>query len=354
MARESTGVSWQPVWHLLAGHVEWLLVTARHLQTVLGRQTAGKDAEWIAPLRQYGVLRGSVVPAPAVRQWRDFTRHRTQLTGQRPSGVHRLHQVLEAANVQWASVRRAILGVSGLRMWRALGAGETDAEVRRQRGAPKRRAAPAAWHESLHGQLPAPHRFMREGWLAQGAFLDTPMARLEACLEEQRRPFEAQIRRLDTLDGMDRVGAPRVLAELGPDMAPCPDADPLSSGAGRRPGHDERAGKRRSGQTAKGHTWRRRTLTQAAWAAPRHKGGALSAQSRRLASRRGRNRAIVAGGHTILVAAYDIVHDEVAYPDLGSDHCDRRRRERTVSHVVRRLQRWGYHGALEAIAPEAA
>jgi transposase len=195
---------------------------------------------------------------------------------------------------------------------------------------------------------------MLEGLLEQVVLLDTQMARVEARLEEQLRPFAEQIRRLDTIDGIDRVGAQSVLAELGPDMAPFPDADHGSSWAGMSPGNDESAGKRRSGKTAKGNKWLRRTLTQAAWAATRHQGGSLSAQYRRLASRRGKNRAIVAVGHTLLVAAYYILKDEVAYHDLGADHCDRLRRERTVSHLVSRLQRLGYHVSLETIESDAA
>jgi hypothetical protein len=137
-------------------------------------------------------------------------------------------------------------------------------------------------------------------------------------------------------------------------MAQFPDADHLSSWAGMSPGNDESAGKRRSGKTTQGNKWLRRTLSQAAWAATKRKEGYLSAQYRRLASRRGKNRAIVAVGHTILVAAYYILKDEVEYHDLGSDHFDRLRRERTVSHLVSRLQRLGYHVALETIESEAA
>ncbi len=80
----------------------------------------------------------------------------------------------------------------------------------------------------------------------------------------------------------------------------------------------------------------------------------LSAQYRRLAPRRGKNRAIVAVGHTILVAAYYILKDGVEYHDLGGDHFDQLRRERTVSHLVSRLQRLGYNVVLEAIEPDAA
>jgi transposase len=210
VAMESTGVYWKPVWNILEGHVALLLVNARHLKTVPGRKTDVKDAEWIAQLMQYGLLRSSVVPSPEVRQWRDVTRHRTKLMGQRTSVVNRIRTVLEDANVQLASVISDLMGVSGQRMLRAVVAGETDAEVLSQRGDPKLRASQAVLQESLQGQRTAHHRFLREGLLDQVAFLEAQMARLDARLEEQRRPFEAQLKRLDTIDGMDRVGAQSV------------------------------------------------------------------------------------------------------------------------------------------------
>jgi transposase len=355
VAMESTGVYWKPVWNVLEGHLTLLLVNARHLKTVPGRKTDVKDSAWIAQLMQYGLLRGSFVPSVEVRQWRDLTRQRSKLSDQHTAVVNRIHKVLEDANVKLASVMSDIMGVSGRRIVRAIVAGETDPVALAQLGDTRLRASQERLAESLLGHLTDHHRFLLAGLLEQVAFLEGQIARLDQRLEEQMRPFEAQLQRLDTIDGIDRIGARSLLAELGPDMGVFPDADHLASWAGMSPGQDESAGKRRSGKTTKGNKWLRRTLTQAAWAATRRKQGYLAAQYRRLAGRRGKNRAIVAVGHTILVAAYHILQADVVYRDLGGDYFDRRRRERTVAQLVKRLQRLGYHVTLaETDTGEAA
>lgn len=347
VAMESTGVYWKPIWNILEGHMELLLVNARHIKTVPGRKTDVKDCEWIAQLMQYGLLRASFVPSPEVRQWRDLTRHRTKLSDQHTAVVNRLHKVLEDANIKLSTVISDIMGVSGRRMLRALADGESDPIALSAMGDKRLKATPEELQASLLGQVQEHHRFMLSTLLDQIDFLEQQMARLDERIEAQMRPFEEAINRLDTIDGVDRWGAQCLLAELGPDMAQYPSADHLSSWAGMSPGNDESAGKRRSGKTPKGNKWIRRTLTQSAWAATKRKGGYLSAQYRQLAARRGKKRAIVALGHTILVAAYHMLKDGVDYRDLGSDYFDQRRRTRTAKHLVDRLESLGYEVKLE-------
>ena len=160
-------------------------------------------------------------------------------------------------------------------------------------------------------------------------------------IEEQTRPFGPAIERLDTIPGVGRRSAEQILAELGDDMRRFPTAAQAASWSGICPGNHESAGKRRNGRTRKGNAWLRSTLVESARAAVRNRGCYLSAQYHALARRRGDKKAIVAVGHSILVAAWHILRDGVEYRDLGPDHFDRLNRERLVQYHTRRLAELG-------------
>src|SRR5690349_2980456 len=128
VAMESTGVYWKPVWHLLEGRFELLLINAQHIKKVPGRKTDVKDAEWIAQLLQHGLLSASFVPPPPVRQLRDLTRQRTGLIRDRAAVANRIQKVLEDANIKLAGVATDVLGKSGRAMIAALIRGEDDPE----------------------------------------------------------------------------------------------------------------------------------------------------------------------------------------------------------------------------------
>ena len=92
VAMESTGVFWKPIYNLLEGHVELLLVNAQHIKAVPGRKTDVKDAEWIADLLRHGLLRPSLIPAAWQREVRDLTRSRTSLSEERSPAINRSHE----------------------------------------------------------------------------------------------------------------------------------------------------------------------------------------------------------------------------------------------------------------------
>jgi transposase len=103
VAMESTGVYWKPVYNILEGQFELLVVNAQHLKAVPGRKTDVRDAEWIAELLAHGLLRGSFVPPVEVRELRELTRYRSSVVRDRARTINRLQKVLEAANIKLAS-----------------------------------------------------------------------------------------------------------------------------------------------------------------------------------------------------------------------------------------------------------
>src|SRR5881296_2196995 len=107
------GVYWKPIFNLLEGHFELLVVNAQHIKAVPGRKTDVKDAEWIADLLRHGLLRASYVPSREERELRELVRYRKSLVRERAAEVNRVQKVLEGANVKLASVASDVMGKSG-------------------------------------------------------------------------------------------------------------------------------------------------------------------------------------------------------------------------------------------------
>src|SRR5436305_12991481 len=128
VAMESTGVYWKPVFNILEGRCQVILVNAEHIKQVPGRKTDIKDCAWIAQLLQHGLLKASFVPPEPIRGLRDLTRQRTQLVAEKASAANRIQKVLEDANIKLASVATDVMGASGRAMLEAIIAGEEDAE----------------------------------------------------------------------------------------------------------------------------------------------------------------------------------------------------------------------------------
>lgn len=350
VALESTGVFWKPVWNILESCVTLLLVNPRDVAQVPGRKTDVSDAEWIAQLLQCGLLRGSFVPPRPVRELRDLTRSRTTLEQQRAAVVNRIHKVLEDANIKLGTVVTDIDGVSGRAIVQALIDGQTDATALAALAKGRLRKKLATLREAVTGNVTEHHRFLLRRLMAEVRFLDEEIAAFNMRIEEATRPFDELMALLDTAPGINRRTAENVLAEIGADMAVFPTAKHLASWAAICPGHYESAGRQARGTIRKGNRWLRGTVVQAALAATRKKGGYAGAQFRRIAKRRGSQRAIVAVAHSLLVAAYYILRDRVSYQDLGAEHFDRLAPEQLTKHYVRRLEQLGHTVRLDAAA----
>ncbi len=313
VAMESTGVYWKPVFNLLEGRFEVMLVNAHHIKTVPGRKTDVKDSEWIAQLLQYGLLSASFIPDPPIRELRDLTRRRTQLVRDKATVANRIQKVLEDANIELASVASDVLGVSGRAMIRAIIDGREEPAELAELARRQLRGKIPELTKALHGRVTDHHRFLLRGLMEQIDSLEGLIARYDARIAEAMAPFAAASAIIRRVPGLGEKATEVVVAELGPDMAPFPTPGHLSSWAGLCPGNDQSAGKRRSGKTTKGSQWLRTTLVQAAWAASRTKATIFGACYQRWAKRMGKKKALVAVAHKILVVIWHLLKKGTDY-----------------------------------------
>lgn len=218
----------------------------------------------------------------------------------------------------------------------------------------KLRAKIPALRLALQGRVTEHHRFLLGLLLEELTTLEGYIDRLTARIEEKLpAPFQEAVQRLATIPGIDHHAAENILAETGIDMQVFPSAGHLASWAGICSGQRESGGKSKSGRTRKGNQWLRTTMVQVAWAASHTKNTYLSAQYRRLAGRRGKKRALVALGHTILVMIYHLLKERTTYQELGGDYFERLDSERLTRTLVRRLERLGHEVVLKQKEPAA-
>jgi transposase len=350
VAMESTGIYWKPVYNLLDGRFAILVVNAEHIKALAGRKTDVQDAERIADLLRHGLLKGSFIPSAELRALRDLTRYRTKLGDERVSEINRVQKVLEDANIKLASVASDVMGVSGRAILAELVQGQTDAATLAELAKGRLREKQDLLQKALSGRVQAHHRFMLAQHLSHIDFLDEAIARLDQQIAEQMRPFAAALEAWDALPGINQRIAEIVVAEIGADLAPFEDAEHLASWAGMCPGNNESAGKRYSGKTRKGSPWLRRALVEAAHGAARTKHKYFQALYRRLAARRGKQRALIAVGHSLLVTGYYLITRQTKYEDLGGNYFDERDREAVKRRAVKRLEKLGYQVQLVAAA----
>jgi transposase len=350
VALESTGVYWKPVYYVLEDAFALLLINMQALKHVPGRKTDVKDSEWLAQLLECGLLRSSFVPPPVIRELRDITRYRVQQTRERGREVNRLQKVLEDAGIKLASVATDVMGASGRAMMEALIGGTTDAEALADLARGKLRQKLPLLRRALVGRVRPVHAFLLEQILAKIDYLDEALERLTAEIDRRVAPFAPMLSALDTIPGVNRIGAISILAETGGDMTHFPSAAHLCSWAGMCPGHDESAGKRRSGKTRKANRYLRTTLIQAGVTGANKKHSALNALYARLKSRRGHKKAVVGVGHQILQIAYYVMRDGVTYQELGAEYFQRHDRERTMRRHVKQLEALGYVVTVEPAA----
>jgi transposase len=374
---ESTSDYWRIWFYLLeSAGLTVQLVNAREVKNVPGRPKTDKlDAVWLAKLTEKGMLRPSFVPPAPIRQLRDYTRLRIDLTHDRSRAVQRLEKLLEDALIKLSTVATDITGVSGRAMIEALVAGERDprrlADLARGRMRPKR----AALVEALTGRFDDHHaelaRILLDQIDALTVQIDTLTTRIETLItaipaaqgadsaettgpDAGTGPSAAvlpAVARLDEIPGIGPRTAQIILAEIGLDMDQFPTAGHLVSWAKLCPRAIQSGPVQRAGKTGKGNPYLKGALGEAAAAAAKTD-TFLGERYRRIVKRRGKLKALVAVARSILVVVWHLLADPTArFRDLGTNYymtrIDTERRLRT--HLAQ-LAAMGYRVTVEAAA----
>ena len=252
VAMESTGEYWKPVFNILENNFEVIMVNAQHISKVPGRKTDQSDAEWIAELMQYGLLKASFIPPLGQRELRELTRYRSSFVRERATLVNRVQKVLESANIKLASVATDVMGVSGRAILEAMIQGQATPEQMAELAKGRMREKREQLIKALEGRVKAHHRFVLTELLCQIDSLDETIARFDQEIEEYCRPFEEAVQLLDTIPGVGRQAAEIIVSEIGTDMSRFPTADHLAAWAGVAPGQQRKCRQTSFGQNAQG------------------------------------------------------------------------------------------------------
>ena len=338
---EATSAYWKPPFYLLEDAIaECWLVNARDVKNVPGRPKTDKlDAVWLARLVERGMVRPSFVPPPWQRELRDLCRYRRTLTQERTREKQRAEKLLEDAQIKLSAVISDIFGVSGRAMLEALIAGQRDPRVLAQLARASMRRKISVLTEALTGHFRDHHGYLLAMMLARIDALTAQIEELSTRIGQAIAPFAHQVTQLDEIPGIGVTGAQEIIAEIGVDMTRFPTPGHLVSWAKFAPTARQSAGKSKPGATGKGNPWLGGALGEAVIGAAKTK-TFLGARYHRLARRRGKRRALVAVGNSILTIAHRLLSDPAArFSDLGPGWHDRLAPLRRKRQLIAELER---------------
>jgi len=343
VAMESTGSYWIPVFNLLEGYFSVVLANPEEVKNRKGHKTDRRDAKHLADLLRHEHIRPSYIPPKAIRELRDLSRRRVQLTQDATRERNRVQKLLEQANVKIAGVLSDIFGVSGQHMILALLDGRATAEqiAKLARGQARQKIPQLV--EALEGNRMSEHgRLVIRSCLRHLAGMEEEIERLDAEIlsRMQTPPFQNALHLLQSLPGIGELSAAAILAEIGTDLTPFPTPEQLASWAGLCPGNRESAGIHKGRYTTHGNPYLRTVLVQCAWAATRKQGSVFEARFHNLAPRRGQKRAIVAIAHLMLIILYHMLKQGLPFRGVQTA-CQQRRRQRRAHHHLKSLRRLG-------------
>lgn len=328
---ESTGIYWKsPFAALEAAGLKPLVVNAKHVKNVPGRKTDIGDAQWLAALARAGLLRNSFVPPALLRELRLISRQRQKLTGSLASEKNRLHKVLTDGGIRLGVVVSDVHGKSARAMVKALIDGRPTHEVLNHASG-RLKASREELFDALQGELTDSHRFVLAELMAHIEETEARIARFDRRLLDGLAQHQHRLALLQTIPGVDLIGAAMLLVEIGTEMAAFGSAERLASWTGLCPGNNESAGKRKTGKIRRGNPYVRRLFCEFAQAASRST-CVFKLKFQALVIRRGHKRAIIAIAHKMLRTVFVMLQRNEYYRDSSVDY--------EALSVKRNMPRW--------------
>ena len=344
VAMESTGVYWKPIYNVFEGYIPniWI-VNARHIKNVPGHKTDRNDSVWISKLLMAGLLKPSFIPPRQQRELRDLTRYRRKLIQMASANKNRIIRTLEDGNVKLSSVLSDTSGTTATKLIDMLCDGKVltieDVEAIRHKRC----------HHSSEEMLDACTGYMNEHkiYMLQkirecNRKLSVEIAELDQHVKSILEPYSEVIERLNEIPGIQDRTCEELIAEIGLDMGNFPNAAHLCSWAGMCPGNNESAGKKKSSKTNHGDKHVKATLVEAAWAASRKKGTFFMERFNRLRVRKSQKRALIAVGHSLLVAVHYVLSTGGKYKELGEQYVPDKIEKKRKDYLKSELKKLGY------------
>jgi transposase len=351
---EATSDYWKPPFYLLEAHgFDVWLVNAKDVKNLPGRPKTDKlDAVWLAKVAERQMIRASFVPPPPIRRLRDLTRYRITLVAERTAEKNRVEKLLEDAQIKLSVVASDIFGVSGRAMMDALLGGVRDPRILAQLARARMRSKIPALEEAFVGYFTDHHAYLLTKMLARIDALEADIADLDTQIEAKIAPFADAVTRLDAIPGVGPTAAAVIIAEVGLDMSRFPTPAHLGSWARFAPGVKQSAGRTKgSGSSGHGDRYLARILGEVAVSAARTD-TFLGQRYRRIARRRGKKKAVVAVGRSVLVIVWHLLSDpEAQFHDLGSGYYDSKiNPDRKKRNHIAALEALGYNVTLQPAA----
>src|SRR3990170_3420576 len=374
VAMEATGVYWIPLFEILeARGFQVYLVNARHLKNVSGRKTDVLDCQWIQQLHTYGLLSPSFRPPEQIVAIRSLVRHREMLVQYRSAHIQHMQKALTLMNLRLTNVLSVITGVTGLKIIRAIVAGERNPKLLAGFREPGCKKSEAEIAKSLEGHYKREHLFALKQALELYDFYDRQLRECDAELEALYQQFDPpedpgtpppaprQAKRrknqahfdlapalyrmtgmdLTQIDGLDALTVQKVLSETGTDMSKWPTVKHFASWLRLCPNNKITGGK--VIQTGVQPTQNRAsTALRVAAASLTRNDRALGAYYRRMRARHGAPSAITATAHKLARIIYFMLKDRKPYHDFGADYYEQQYRTRVLRNLTRQAARLGF------------